>query len=261
MIVVISIAVLVGLVWAAVFVLRGSLLEGCLVFLVVGYCFGHTLINFDAGPFPLTLERLVLGGLICTYLLQRRLGLADPKPPTRGDLALLLFAGVLVVSTITHNWRFDVPGKVSPIWQLVAGYLMPIAVYWIARQSRLTRRGILTIYGFLTVFGVYLAVTALGEITEQWWLVYPTYIRDPRLGIHFGRARGPLLQSQSFGLYLSVCLLCAWIWRPRLGRFGQLVLILLYPVFLAAIFSTYTRCVWMGVALAGVIVLGLSLQH
>jgi O-antigen ligase len=257
---IICIAVLVGLVWGTVFLFRGSLLCGGLVFLVVGCCFGHRLINFDFGPFPLTLERVLLGGLIFAYLIQRRLGIADPKPPSRGDVAMFLFAGLLVVSTFTHSWRVDVPGKGSPVWQLVAGYLMPIALYWIARQSRASKRSSLLVFGFLTVFGVYLAVTALAETAQQWWLVYPKYTRDPSVGIHFGRARGPLLQSQSFGLYLAVCLVGAWLWRPWLGRFGQLVLILLYPVFLAAIFFTYTRCVWMGTALGGLIVLGLSLR-
>ncbi len=259
--VIIVIAALVGLVWGAVFLWRGSLLHGCLAFLVAGYCFGHELINFDLGSIPLTLDRLVLGGLIFAYAVQRRLGTAAPKPMTRLDAVLLLFAGLLVVSTFTSNWRMDVPGKASPIWLLVASYLMPVAVYWIARQSPLDKRSVLTVWGVLTVFGVYLAVTALAEAAQQWWLVFPKHVRNPDLGIHFGRARGPTLQSNNLGAYLIVCLLCAWTWRTSLGRLGQLVLMALCPAFLLAIYFTYTRCVWIGLALGGLVVLGLSVPR
>ena len=258
---IIIIAVLVGLVWSAIFVLRGSLVEAGLVLLVVGYCFGHALVNFDLGPFPLTIDRLLLGGLIIAYVLQRQWGLTDPKALTLADFAMFAFAGLLVLSTFTHNWHLDVPGKSQPIWRLVAGYLMPIAIYWIVRQSRITRHSVATVHAFLAVFGVYLAITALAEVTKQWWLVYPTYIRDAEVGIHFGRARGPALQSQSLGLYLVMCLLCAWMWRPRLGRVGQFILIALFGLFLAAIFVTYTRCIWMGLAAGALIVLGLSLRN
>ena len=257
---IIFIAVLVGLVWAAVYLTRGSLVYGCLAFLVVGFCFGHELIGFDLGPIPLTLDRLVLGGLVIAYAVHRRLGIADPKPITRVEVVLLGFAGLLVVSTLAGDWRVDVPGKVSPIWQLVAGYLMPVTVYWIARQSRLDKQALLVVYGCLTVLGIYLAITALAEVTQQWWLVFPKHVRSPETGIHFGRARGPTLQSNNLGIYLAVCLLCAWTWRSHLRRFAQLALIAVSPCFLLAIYFTYTRSVWIGVVLGGLIVLGLSLR-
>jgi len=173
---VIFIAVLVGLVWAAVYLMRGSLVYGCLAFLVVGLCFGHELVSFDVGPIPLTLDRLVLAGVVVAYAVHRWLGIADPKPITRVEVVLLAFAGLLMVSTLASDWRVDAPGKVSPIWQLVAGYLMPVTVYWIARQSRLNKQTLLVVYGCLTALGIYLAITALAEITQQWWLVFPKQI-------------------------------------------------------------------------------------
>jgi O-antigen ligase len=257
---VIFIAVIVGLVWGAVFVLRGSLVHGCLAFLVVGYCFGHELFRFDLGPFPLTLDRLVLGGLVFAYVVHRRLGMADPKPIARDDVALFAFAGLLIASTFLHDWRAAEPGKTSPLWLLVASYLMPVTVYWIARQSRLNKQTLVTVYGCLAVFGVYLTVTALAEVTQQWWLVFPPQIRNPDVGIHFGRARGPALQSQNLGIFLAVCLLAFWTWRPSLRRVGQLALILAAPLFVVAIYLTYTRCIWIGLALGGSMVLGLSLR-
>jgi hypothetical protein len=41
--------------------------------LVVGYCAGHNTINFDLGPLPLTLDRILLGGLLTAFVIQWRL--------------------------------------------------------------------------------------------------------------------------------------------------------------------------------------------
>ncbi len=254
------ILVLAAIVWGAVYVRDGALWFGGLLFLVVGFCFGRSFTHFTLGSVPMTLDRLVMGGLLLAYVLQRFLRRCDPKPPTWADLAMFAFAGLLVVSTFTHEWLVVDAHNTSPVWRLVAGFLMPIGLFWIARQSLLDNRGLGVIYGFLTLFGMYIAFTAIAEGTQQWWLVYPQYIADPKVGIHFGRARGAALQSQSLGLYLDVLLLCAWAWRPYLGRLGRSLLVLLVPAFLAAIVLTYTRCVWIGLVLGGMVVLWFSLQ-
>ncbi len=248
-----------GTVWATLFLVRGSLWAGCVAYLVTGYCLGHAFLHFSIGPFPMTLDRLVFAGLLLAYVVQRRLGRAVPKPLCRADVLMLLFGELLTVSTFTHAWQLDEPGKVSPLWRLVAGYLIPIGIYWIARQSAPDPRSLRVVYGLLTILGVYAAITALAEVTQQWWLVYPSYIADPSVGIHFGRARGPTLQAQSLGFYLNALLLCLWAWRPSLGRVGQAFSLLLAPIFLAAIAATYTRCAWIGLAAEATIVLGLSL--
>jgi O-antigen ligase len=69
-----------------------------------------------------------------------------------------------------------------------------------------------------------------------------------------------MVTSVSFGLCLGICLLATWLWRWRFGRLGQLVIVALMPLMLAAIFFSYTRSVWMGVGLGVLIVLGLTLR-
>lgn len=255
-----AILLLIGIIWGAVFAVRGSLVVGCLTLLVLGYVLGHNFINFDLGPLPLTIDRLVLGGLLGIYVAQWCLRGIDHKCWTWVEYALAAFLCLLIVSTFTHDWRLSAPGKVSPLWLLVAGYLTPGILYFLARDAQLHERNVIAAYAVLTLLGLYLAVTALAEVSEQWWLVYPKYIADPTLGIHYGRARGPMLQSHSLGFYLVMGLLCAWAWwRTRESRPGQLAVMTLFPLFLAAIFFTYTRCIWLGLALAAFVVLSLSL--
>ncbi len=228
--------------------------------MVVAACFGHSFVHFDLGPVPLTLDRVLMAGLIGAYIVHRRLGRADPKPLLRTDLLVFAFLGVLVLSAICGGWGTGTTGQFDPLLRLVAGYLVPFAVYWIARQSPLSRSKVSLAQGTLACLGVYLGVTALLEISGQWWAVFPRHIADPELGLHFGRARGPMVHSVSFGLCLGICLLAAWTWRRHFGRRGQLAIIALVPLMLAGIYFSYTRSVWMGTGLGILVVLGLTLR-
>lgn len=143
--------------------------------------------------------------------------------------------------------------------RLLFGYLLPAGVYWVVRQSALTERRVHAALGALAAFGIYLAATGLLEVTQQWWLVFPPYIADPVRGLGFGCARGPMLQPVSFGSYVAVGMLSAWLLRGR--RRGRWLLVTSFPLFLAALFVTYTRSVWLG-ALSGLfIVFALTLRR
>ncbi len=254
------IAGLLAVAWTAVFALRGSLVAGCLAYLTIAICFGHPFWHQNIGPVPVTLDRLVLLGLLAAYGVQWRLGRLDPKPPDRADWALLAFTAVLAISTARLPWHDGLPGGPETVMRLLIGYLTPLCVYWIARQAPLSRTNIVLVQAGLACLGIYLALTGMAEVAGQWWAVFPKHIADPALGIHFGRARGPMVHSVTFGLVLAVCLLAAWVWRSRLGRAGQLALLAAVPLMLAGIYLSYTRSVWMGTALGLMIVLGLTLQ-
>jgi O-antigen ligase len=138
----------------------------------------------------------------------------------------------------------------SPLWRLVVAYIFPAVLYFVARQSALSESRIVMLHGFLAVFGVYLGLTGIAEMTGQWSLVFPSYIADPKIGLHFGRARGPMVQSVSYGLYLGICAVAMLLWVQRQGARGRLIGLLLVPLPLAAAALTLTRSVWLGTGLA-----------
>jgi O-antigen ligase len=252
-----------GLAWGMWLALRGSLLAGCFVYVVAGCCFGANFYNFEAAGLTWTLDRFFLAALFAALVIQWRLGNADPKPPTRVDWLLAAFVGLLVASTFTHDWRPRSDDDLPIVMRLVNGYLVPLAIYFIARQAALTERGLSLLYGLLLLFGAYLAATGILEVARQWSLVFPNYIADPELGIHFGRARGPMLQAGGLGMFLVVCLAAGWVllfFRGRLGRPGMLLIVLVSLLFGAAMYATYTRSVWMGAGLATAIVLAMVLR-
>ena len=73
------IAACIALVWIGWFVLRGSLVGGCVAVIILGSCFGYLFWHAEGGV-PLTVDRALIGLLAITFVVHRRWGLADPKP-------------------------------------------------------------------------------------------------------------------------------------------------------------------------------------
>jgi FkbM family methyltransferase len=247
-------------VWLAYFALRGSLVAGCLGFWLAACCFGYPFWQSSSGPVPLTIDRLAIVFLAGVYVVQRALGGTDPKPLALTDKLLLAFLTVLTVSCFTHQWQNLPPGEVPPVWRLLTGYMFPAFLYWVARQSRLGSRQIGLAHGMLACFGLYLAATGLLEAAHQWGFVFPRYIADPMVGLHYGRARGPMVQAVSYGLCLGITMLAGFVWRERWNRLGQLFWFAVVPLQLTAIYFSYTRSIWIGTSLAIFVVLWLTLR-
>jgi len=254
------IAAVAAMLWGTLFVLRGSLFVSLILVLVVGACFGHQFMHFDVGPLTMTLDRIAILGIAAAYVVQRFLGRLEPKPMTKQDVVLFAFLGTLTISTIYGFAIGQGQEEVSAAWRLIAGYFMPATIYWIARKLPSSRDRQTLLLGSLTCFGVYLGATGIAEHAHQWWAVFPKVIADPTAGLHFGRARGPMLQSVTYGLYLTICMLAAWLWLPRLSRGGRLTVFCTLPLMMAGVLFSLTRSVWIGAALGMTIVLSLSLR-
>ncbi|MBN1854811.1 MAG: O-antigen ligase family protein [Pirellulales bacterium] len=254
------ITILVGLIWSAVLVRRGSVLLGCTLFLLVGYIFGHHFAHFRIGPVPLTIDRIFLVGLVIAAAWQWKTPAFSIKPWTATDWFLVALVGVLSASTMLNLRPLNVPDGGSPTWRLISSYWIPLALYWIAKQSHIDRRQLRMVTAVFGSFGIWLVVTAFAEITQQWWAVWPRYIADPTIGIHFGRARGPMLMAASMGIYLTVGGLALWYRGADGSRFARLGTYGLLALFVPAVFVTYTRSTWLGAAGAALIVLLFSLR-
>jgi O-antigen ligase len=249
---ILAIAGITGLVWAIVLFRYGDLVAGCLAVLLVGSVFGHAFFHVSV----ITADRLLIGGLLGTYIVYRRLDLADPKQIEKSDLAVFLFVAVLAFSTLTSNWRLN---GTQPLATLLFFFCLPLVMYWIGRQAKLTERSLLTIFGFLAVFAVYLGLTAVAE-TRQWWaLVFPKYIASPSYAEFFGRGRGPYLNPVGCGLYMSAGLFGAVQWWPRLRVVGRGVVLLAAGIILLGVYCTLTRSVWLGAAIGLIMIVGLSI--
>lgn len=257
-----TIAALSGAIWGVLLVLRMPLALGCVATLLVSVCFGYAFFfNLEIGSSHWTLDRLMLPLLVASFLVQRHFGRTTSAPLGSSEWLMLGLLGWLGMSLVTHDPFQPFGESATPLWRWTTGYGVPAMLYWIAWKTPECRRSPNGVQAALILFGVYLATTGLLEITQQWALVFPKHIADPKLGMHFGRARGPMLSSVTYGTFLGVSLVALLAAGPRLRRpLRWLLFALLVPLFLAGVYFSYTRSVWMGAGLGLMIVLALTTQ-
>lgn len=201
-------------------------------------------------PVPLDRALLILG-LVSLVLGGRRL-VADRTLELRPiHLLLLVVATWATASALWAGTLTAHAGFFSLLDRL--GYV-PFLAFCVAPLlfgSGRKRRYLLAV---LIVVGAYLGVVAIMEGVGLERFVVPSYIRNPGIGILFGRARGPFVEAAADGIALFMCAVAAAVgivtWRRRAARMACVAVMLACGV--GTIF-TLTRAVWIGVA-AGTIV-------
>ena len=230
---------------------------GCAALIIVGYVLGHTFWHAKLGPLTFTLDRMLLVGVIAAFVVQWRLGPFESKPLIGCDWMLAVrFSGSHREALLTSGTPDVVaPDGGSALWRLSMSFLVPGRPVLDRAASTAAAAAVEELAcGHVDAGRLSCGSPRFAEITRQWWLVFPNYISDPTLGIHFGRARGPDLNSASLGIYLTVCLWAAWILRPHVGRCWQLALLAALPLMVLGIFFTYTRSTWIGLLASGAVV-------
>jgi N-acetylglucosaminyldiphosphoundecaprenol N-acetyl-beta-D-mannosaminyltransferase len=244
-----AIVALAALVWGAVYARRGSLLLGCGMLLAVSYAFGHMFWNANIGSLPITLDRLLLLGLAAAFAIRWRIGRLSIRPLTASDWALAATLLLFAASALLSGQPDFSDGITSKWGRLIASLIIPAVMFCAIRHAPITPKEATWLVAGFVAFGLYLAVTAFCESAGLWSFVIPRYIANPNLGIHFGRARGPELNSVSLGTYLTACILCAWTLLRLVKHCGaQLAVAVTMPLMALAVYLTYTRSTWLGLA-------------
>lgn len=245
-----------GLFWWGAYARYGSLWIGAAAFIALGYVLAPQLWTAHIGPIPLTIDRILLLGLGAAFLWKWRQGELALHHISAADWLLLAAIGYFTLRCAMTPSPPPDGSTVKPWWRLIAAFWIPAALYLAARTSGDGERQWRGMLWVLAALGGFLAFTAFAEIGKQWWAVFPRYISNPLLGTHFGRARGPSLNSASLGVMLAVCFWAAWMLWPRLSRLQQAALGVLMLAITAGIYFTYTRSTWIGLA-AGLAVIPL----
>lgn len=235
-------------IWAALFARRASLWLAAALFMALGYVLGPPLWTVHLGAVPLTIDRVLLVGLAAMVLWHWRRGTLELGSMTGFDWLLVAALAYFTARCALTGAPPPDGASVKPFWKLVAAFWVPAALYFTARVAPRSERSWRMALGALTAVGCFLAVTAFAEIGKQWWAVFPRYISNPELGTHFGRARGPALNSASLGVFVTVCFWSAWVLVPRSPRAMQVILVAALAAMTGAVYFTYTRSTWIGLA-------------
>jgi O-antigen ligase len=246
--IVLAILAVGGLFWWGAYARRGSLWIGAAAFVALGYVLAPPLWTAHIGPIPLTIERILLMGFGAAFLWKWRQGELTLRHISAADWLLLIAISYFTIRCAMTPAPPADGSSVKPWWRLIAAFWIPAALYLAARTSNDGERQWRAMLWILAGLGGFLAFTAFAEIGKQWWAVFPRYIANPELGTHFGRARGPSLNSASLGVMLTVCFWAAWMLWPRLSRLQQGAVGVLMLAIAGGVYVTYTRSTWIGLA-------------
>jgi O-antigen ligase len=198
----------------------------------------------------ITLDRLVWPVVVLMFFVKWRRGETERLPLDWIECALLSLVIVVVMSIrVSDNYPLHMDSSGVRFRPFLNGFLYPLVAYFIVRRAI---RSTSQVQGFLVGIGmitIYLIVTGLGEALHQDWLVFPKYILNPDIGIHYGHVRGPFINAGTNGMAITMVLPTllwlflakrdtrSWIW---LGAF-----------ILASVAVGYSlqRAVWLGTAI------------
>jgi len=235
-----------------IILMQGCLQLSCALFLIATACLPAEFFSLNAIGLTWTLDRFWLIAILGQFALKwYRSELAEFRLDAT-DLLLILFVMWLTVRTFTQPLGVTIAGQPPTLMHYINGYLVPLVLYIVLRFSKVDMKQLQWAVASIVALGAYLSVTAIFEVAHLWQFVFPKFIADPLIGIHFGRARGPMLQSVRLGMCLLLAftvLMVFTVWLRPKSKPLWLTCAILAPLFLLAILLTYTRSIWMGAAL------------
>lgn len=251
---------LAAVVWALLLVQNHDVVVGTAIFLVATSVFPLEFGSIEVGV-SITADRVWIAVLMMQFAYDLWIGRSSWRAWNAADLFLILFLLWLLFRTIVTPIGEEIKGQPSTTMHLINGYIVPAFLYWILRNNHPNPKHVWSGVVLLLILGAYLSLTAILEITKQWNLVFPSFIGDPKLGIHFGRARGPMLNSVRLGMCLCACLAALWaflVWQKPKNFSTWIIASILTPLLAVGVALTYTRSIWMA-ALAIIVVLFLAI--
>jgi putative inorganic carbon (hco3(-)) transporter len=207
--------------------------------------------HWDAMGLPgaLSPQRFLLLAAIVAIALRAPAIRNRPELPMKSvHWALVLASAYVVCSTIAAG---NITNK-DDIFRLLEAYgIILFALFAVAPVAFHTVRQRDALMLLFVVLGAYLGLTALFETIHLNVLVFPRYILDKHVGIHFGRARGPFAEAVTNGTALYACAVISVMAMRRWYSVGARVFAGVVVVLCGTgMLFTLQRSVWLGCIVA-----------
>jgi O-antigen ligase len=220
------------------------------------YCFiGCIVTNMFSGNashlgFPVGPDRLLFfAGVVLLLLDPEAMRAVRLRPRLVHVLAVLMVAiavwSAFMVHTLTEQMGY---------YALLDRLIVPFAFLCCAPIVFRTRDRRDLLLKALVLVALYLGATAFFEMIGPKALVFPRYITDPSVGIHYGRARGPFVEAVADGLAMTQCGFAAAFAVVQLRGRWRWVAGLAAVLCGLGVLLTLTRSVWLGAIVGGVLV-------
>jgi O-antigen ligase len=206
---------------------------------LVGIVFGHPFFHVSV----ITLDRLILGIIVGGVVFFRLYGRIAGERWDLNDLFVALWIGWVTFNTFTHNFKID---GYSPASQWLFFYAVPVLMYAVARYLRPNPQEIKLMMLAFAGLGIYLSLTAACECFGIHGIVFPRFIVNPAFQEFYGRGRGPLMNPSGNGILITLGFICSLLLAKDFQHWNRVLLIAVVAVYALGIYSTLTRCAWLG---------------
>jgi len=244
-----------GLVAAAAFgfiAIRGDLLSAVLVwFATLIVLHEEFWRDAESAFFALTIPRIGLVVLIVLFAFMVVTGRTRFRMAWPVGWVLLAIVVYFTISAAASG--FETRSPITVHYRLIGGYLFPFIVFLLVLHGLRHERDFRRIAVFFSILGVYLTFIAWCERFEIYGLIFPRYIADAGVGIHWGRVRGPFVMSPAMGLALIYCFFSNLVLARQSSPAIRWMLRICNVLMLPAIFWTKTRSVWLSFVVCGAI--------
>jgi O-antigen ligase len=208
---------------------------------------------FREGSLPLiTLERVVGPLVLLMFIVRWKRHEIDRLPLDSVEWCMIgLLLAILVNMYMNNTYATDRWGREKlQFFTVLTGFFFPYMCYFIMRRgisSEAEGTSFLMGIGLITI---YLGVTSLAESWHQNWLVFPKYILDPTVGIHYGKARGPFVSASANGVAMAMGLpILLWLFFGKRNASRWLWLVGIASVALSLPY-VLQRAAWLSAAAA-----------
>ncbi len=225
------------------FTLKGDLLLAVLLWFVTLIVLHE---EFWRQPVPfffsLTVPRIgiaVLVALLAAMVVAGRMRLRHAWPVSGLILALAVYFALSASIS-----GFETRSDVSVHYRLIGGYVFPFVVFYLILHGFHCDRDFKRLAIFFAALSVYLTLTGWAEQWDVAALIWPEFINDPSVGIHWGRVRGPFVMSAAMGLALTYCFFNNLVLARNVVH-ARWFLYAVNAAMVPVIFWTKTRSVWL----------------
>lgn len=184
---------------------------------------------------------LVVGIALRTFVISPRVHFSTRVSGPLLALFVMGLSGLLMSPYRAEEWS-----------TFVAKWAVPFVLFHLAQLIFNEPRSLRQLETYLLLVLGYLVLTAIFSLLDLRALIFPRYILDESLGIHFDRARGPFLQAVANGVAIVLLALVALDSYRRRRLRGVLAFGFALGIPLA-VFATKTRAVWIAFAGAALV--------
>lgn len=208
--------------------------------------------------FSLTIPRIGIVVLVLLLVAMIALGRLELRHAWPASGALAAVALCFFLSAAVSG--FETRSVVSIHYRLIGGYLFPFTVFGLILHAFKAERDFRRLAIFFALLAGYLTFTGWCEYLGLRALIFPRFINDPSVGIHWGRVRGPFVMSAAMGLALTYCYFNNLVLARNVQR-GRWALYVMNAAMLPVIFWTKTRSVWLVFVFCSLIWVTYSRRH